>query len=633
MLSLKNLACRRDTEQLFSDVNQIIYRAQKTGITGANGSGKSSLFSLILGELEPDEGEVELQNGVVIAHVAQETGASERCALDFVIDGDVALRGVEAKIDHIADHDGAAHANLLAEFEAMGGYSAAARAGSLLFGLGFSATQQQQPVSQFSGGWRMRLNLAQALMCPSDMLLLDEPTNHLDLDAVIWLEQWLLQYSGALLLISHDREFLDRTIKQILHIEQSSMKLYTGDYSAFEKARAEQLAGQQSAYVRQQKKIGEIQGFVDRFRAKATKARQAQSRLKMLEKMTLIAPAHIDSAFRFSFRAPVKLPHPLLTLEKVSAGYAQNTVLQSVDMTVQVGDRIGLLGMNGAGKSTLLKTLVGDLAPLAGEREASTHLAIGYFAQHQIDQLQFTQTPLQHLLNCDKALAESAARDFLGGFGFQGEQVSQKVSTLSGGEKARLALSLIVYARPNLLLLDEPTNHLDLDMRQALCEALQSFQGALLVISHDRFLLRSVADEFLLVADGGLRPFDDDLDGYARWLADNREQSGSATTKQESKGLSAADRQERKREAAQRRAQIAPLRKVAEKIEKQLEHVRDDLEFLREKLADNQLYSDNKKQELAELMQQEAKLQAKITELEESWLQALENLENAERNG
>lgn len=632
MLSLVNLACRRSQDQLFQGVNHVLYRSQKTGVTGANGCGKSSLFSLILGELEPDEGEIQLQNGVIVAHVAQEMVTTDRSALDYVIDGDTALRAVEKKLSEVEGVDGQRHAELLSDYESRGGYTAAARAGSLLFGLGFSGEQHQQPVTQFSGGWRMRLNLAQALMCPSDLLLLDEPTNHLDLDAVIWLEQWLQHYSGALLLISHDREFLDRVVKQIMHIEHGGIKVYGGNYSAFEQMRVTQLSGQQAAYERQQKKIREVQKFIDRFRAKATKARQAQSRLKMLERMTQIAPAHIDSAFKFSFKAPQKLPELLLELQEVSAGYNQQAVLNSVNIKLQPGDRVGLLGMNGAGKSTLLKVLVGDLQPLSGRYKSSSHLAVGYFAQHQVEQLRFDESPLSHLLNFDSTLAESAARDFLGGFGFRGDQALQRVDTLSGGEKARLALALIVYSKPNLLLLDEPTNHLDLDMRHALCEALQHYEGGLIVISHDRFLLRSIADEFLLVASAQVRSFDDDLDGYARWLAEQRSDSGQPESKRAANPASAAHRQQQKREQAQRRAALAPLRKSAEKFEKMLEQTRDDLESLREKLADNELYTDEQKPILAELMQQEADLKVKMSTLEENWLDALEALEDAERN-
>lgn len=637
MLSFKNLACRRDTEVLFGDVNQVIYRGQKVGVTGANGCGKSSLFLMILGQLEPDDGEIDIQSGVVVAHVAQETHSSDRPALDFVIDGDEKLRSIERQLAD-AGSDGNRTANLLGEFDAVGGYTAKARAGSLLHGLGFSVRQHEMPVAQFSGGWRMRLNLAQALMCPSDLLLLDEPTNHLDLDAVLWLENWLQQYAGTLLLISHDREFLDRSIGHILHIEQQSARLYTGDYSAFELARAERMAGEQAAFVKQQRRIQEIQGFVDRFRAKATKAKQAQSRLKMLERMTVIAPAHVDSSFRFTFYSPERQPNPLVTLDKARVGYGDTTVLSNVRLTLQPGDRIALLGMNGAGKSTLLKTLVGELQPLAGDHFTSPYLKLGFFAQHQVDHLQYEHSALDHLLRLDDSLSEAEGRDVLGGFGFRGDQALQTTGTMSGGEKARLALALIVHQRPNLLLLDEPTNHLDLDMRQALCEALQSFTGALVLISHDRFLVRSVADELWLVADGGLQPFDEDLDGYSRWLAKRRTAEAdtvSASTSSESTAAgesSQAARKNRKREDAANRARLQPLKRTAAAFEKKVDQLRDELENVREQLGDNQLYSNVAKEVLADLLRQEATLAATLNTAEEEWLMAMDALETAERS-
>jgi len=648
MLSFRNLACRRDAEVLFSDVNQVIYRAQKVGVTGANGCGKSSLLQMILGQLDPDDGEVELQNGVEVAHVAQETVSSDASALDFVMDGDRRLRDIEKELAAAGD-DGNLTANLLAEYDAIGGYTAQSRAGTLLYGLGFSAEQHHFPVARFSGGWRMRLNLAQALMCRSDLLLLDEPTNHLDLDAVLWLENWLQVYTGTLLLISHDREFLDRTVGHIFNIEQRSARLYTGDYSAFEAARAERLAGEHAAYEKQQRRMAEIQGFVDRFRAKATKARQAQSRLKMLERMTVIAPAHVDSAFRFAFHVPERQPNPLVALDRATVGYAQTPILDGVRLNLQPGDRIALLGINGAGKSTLLKTLVGELDALAGERFVSPYLKMGYFAQHQVDQLRYDQSALDHLLALDASLSESTGRDVLGGFGFHGDQALQVCGTMSGGEKARLALALIVHQRPNLLLLDEPTNHLDLNMRQALCEALQTFEGALVVISHDRFLLRSVADELWLVADGSVQPFTDDLDGYARWLSKRRTESvadlavsgadtGSAdrvTPPQEqsaSSAHSATDRKSRKRQDAAQRNRLQPLKRAAQQLELKNTQLCDELESVRAQLGDNHLYSSEAKETLADLLRQEASLAAAVVQSEEEWLEALDALETASQS-
>jgi len=640
MLTFNDVACRRDGVLLFDRVSLVIHAGQKLGLTGANGSGKSSLFALVLGELEADAGELSLQQQVTLAHVAQETTSSSRSALDYVIDGDAHIRRLESALATVAPDDGVRHASLLADFEQAGGYRAPSQAGSLLNGLGFATDQHAWPVAQFSGGWRMRLNLAQALMSPSELLLLDEPTNHLDLDAVLWLEQWLRQREGGLLLISHDREFLDRVITHTLHIEQQRITLYTGNYSDFERLRASRLANQQAMYVKQQQRRQELQGFVDRFRAKATKARQAQSRLKMLERMTTISPAHVDSPFRFSFRAPDALPSPLVVLREVSVGYDAEPVLRAVNLTVQSGDRVGLLGANGAGKSTLIKALVGDLEPRSGERITAQRLSVGYFAQHQVDQLRDDHTPLKALLTLDPTLADSAARNFLGGFGFQGEQVMQLARTLSGGERARLALALIVYQKPNLLLLDEPTNHLDIDMRQALAEALQGFAGALLVISHDRTLLRSVVDDLWLVADGTLTQFNDDLDGYARWLSEQRSQSikaghdvSAAMSLNDDTVMSTdrvVDRKERKREAAAARALLAPLKKAVQKDERELEQLTVKLSKIREKLASNELYNEANKTQLTELLNTEVEYSQAVDAAEERLLDSMQALELAE---
>ena len=627
MLTFKNLGCRRDKESLFSGVNQVIYRGQRVGVTGANGCGKSSLFGLILGELDPDEGTVEIQNGVLTGSVAQEMKTVDRSAIDYVIDGDQNLRQLEGAVDEAQHQDGERYATLLADYEAMGGYSAKSRAGSLLNGLGFQASEQQLPMSHFSGGWRMRLNLAQALMCPSDLLLLDEPTNHLDMDAIIWLENWLTQYAGTLLLISHDREFLDRTINHVLHIEQGTAWLYTGDYSAFEQARAERLSGQQAAYEKQQRRINEIQGFVDRFRAKASKARQAQSRLKMLERMTRVAPVHGDNTFGFSFQPPLKLANPLVQFDDASAGYDDTVVLKKIKTSLQAGDRVGLLGRNGAGKSTYLKSLVGEIPILAGHRHISPALNTGYFAQHQIDQLNFSRSALAHLLELDDTLGDASARDFLGGYGFRGDQALQSVGTMSGGEKARLSLALIVYQRPNLLLLDEPTNHLDMAMRQALVDALQSFEGALIVVSHDRYLLRATVDDLWLIDDGLITPFSDDLDGYAKWLMQSHRQASDDTGA--SRESPATDRRTAKRESALKRTQLQPLKKTANQLEKQVQKLELKLGSVREQLADNGLYSNDQKEQLADLLRQEATLKTELDTAEEQWLDALDQLEQA----
>jgi len=490
MLRFSDLACRRDGQVLFSGVSEFFARQHKVGLTGRNGCGKSSLFSMILGNLDADEGVLEIQPGTLLAHVAQETPASSSTAIDYVIDGDTHLRSLQQalgehgvaiggnSVSDTTQSDACAPqlARLLEDYGVAGGYTAEARAGMLLNGLGFGAQQHRLPVNDFSGGWRMRLNLAQALMCPSDLLLLDEPTNHLDLDAVFWLQSWLRRYEGTLLLISHDREFLDAVVDSVLHVEHQTITRYTGNYSAFERIRAERLALGAAMYQRQQKKIAHVQKFIDRFRAQATKARQAQSRIKMLERMQVVSQAQVDSGFSFQFNAPQKMSDPLVTLEGANIGYSDEPVLGGVNFRLGAGDRVALLGRNGAGKSTLVKALVGELALQSGKRTAGANLSCGYFAQHQIDQLDYSGTALDQLQNLDPSLSEAQCRNILGGFGFSGEMALQSVSVLSGGEKARLVLALLVHSRPNLLLLDEPTNHLDMDMRFALSEAMQSRQ-------------------------------------------------------------------------------------------------------------------------------------------------------------
>ena len=651
MLRLTNITCRRDARVLFDNASLLLNRGHRIGITGANGSGKTSLFKLILGELEPDTGELDLQGDITIAHVAQETRASTRSALDFVIDGDERLRALEASLQDEAV-DGMQRATLLEEYDDAGGYSAHARAGELLFGLGFGSVQHTMSVSEFSGGWRMRLNLAQALMCRSDLLLLDEPTNHLDLDAVLWLEGWLRRYDGLLLLISHDREFLDRTISRIANIEGGRLDTYTGNYSDFERIRSERLANQAAAYQQQQRRASEMERFVERFRAKATKARQAQSRLKMLERMTLTAPAQVTSPFHFHFQPPDKSPDLLVSMRSVSVGYDDKPVLQKCTMNLQAGDRIALLGMNGAGKSTFIKALVGELPLLAGERVPAAHLQIGYFAQHQVDRLDHGSSALEVLSRLDRSLTESQVRDHLGRFGFSGDAALQQVDTMSGGEKARLALALIVHQRPNLLVLDEPTNHLDIQMRHALSEALQSFEGALLVVSHDRFLLQAAADELWLVADATVKPFDDDLDGYAAWLQRSRqaqakaqaesaasaetatlEEDAATTANTASAGSTAAtpmDRKAQKRLEAEHRKTLQPLRRQVERQEKRMDELQRAQTALQDQLSDNRLYSNDAKAELAGLLQQQGELKHEIDACEAEWLDALEALESLE---
>lgn len=627
MLSLNQIACRRDGNVLFDNASLIVHQGQKVGLTGANGTGKSSLFALIIGELEADTGDISLPGNTLISHVAQETSAVQRSAIDYVLDGDSRLREIEVAIASVnSDSDGLKHAKLLADYEQAGGYQAQAKAGSLLHGLGFSVLEQDVSVAEFSGGWRMRLNLAQALMQPSDLLLLDEPTNHLDLDAVLWLEHWLRQYAGTLLLISHDREFLDRVTSHTLHIENNKLALYTGNYSAFEVIRAARLANEQAMFSRQEKKRAAMQSFVDRFRAKATKARQAQSRIKMLEKMTLIAPAHIDSSFEFSFTPLKDLPNPLLSLRDADIGYGETRVLNGVNLSVQAGDRIGLLGANGAGKSTLIKALVGDIGLQAGTRIPAQKLKVGYFAQHQVDRLRLDRTAVQALQDVDRLISEAEARDFLGKFGFRGDQALQPLQTFSGGERARLALALIVYQSPNLLLLDEPTNHLDISMRQALSEALQSFEGALLVISHDRSVLKATVDELMLVANQTLLPFSDDLDGYARWLSEHRKQDSSVTGTQ-----AKPDRKQRKRDEAAIRSKISPLRKAVNKHTADLEELEARLSSIRDRLSSNDLYNEENKETLNSLLTEEAAQKQALERMEEKLLESMQSLEQAEK--
>src|SRR5580698_9360812 len=523
MLNFSDLSLRRGKRVLFTGATFSLFRGEKVGVTGENGSGKSSLLELVRGELTPEAGSFDMPSQLAIAYVSQELDASEREAIEFVLDGDPELRSIEAALARAEQaDDGVELGHLHGSYAAIGGYDAASRAATLMHGLGFDSNDERRPVSAFSGGWRVRLNVAQALMCRSDLLLLDEPTNHLDLDAIVWLEGWLTAYPGTLLLISHDREFLDRVVNRIVNIEHGKARAYRGNYSSFEEQRATELSQQAALFARQQREIRHMESFVERFRAQATKARQAQSRLKALERMQRIAPAHVDSEFEFSFATPDKLPRPLLALERESAGYDGRAVIEGLNLTIGPGDRLALLGRNGAGKSTVMKLLAGELAALAGTRTEARDLALGYFAQHQLEQLTADDSPLGNLKRMGGALAtratEQELRDFLAGFGFAGERVFAPVAPFSGGEKARLMLAIVTFRRPNLLLLDEPTNHLDLEMRQALAVALQDYAGAVVVVSHDRHLLRTVADEFYVVHGGRLQPFDGDLEDYAQWL-------------------------------------------------------------------------------------------------------------------
>jgi ATP-binding cassette subfamily F protein 3 len=626
MIRLQNLTLQRGPQRLLEGAELTLHPGQKVGLVGANGAGKSSLFALLRGEFVPDGGDCHLPPDWRIAHMRQEVDTLDRLAVDYVLDGDTELRRVQAALAAAeAAHDGTALARLHTELDNADGYTADARARKLLAGLGFANEQMDLPVSSFSGGWRMRLNLAQALMCPSDLLLLDEPTNHLDLDAILWLEAWLKGYPGTLMLISHDRDFLDEVVGNVVHVEQRKLTLYRGGYSAFERARAERLAQQQQAFEKQQAQREHMEDFIRRFKAKASKARQAQSRIKALERLEELAPAHIDSPFDFVFREADRVSSPLLDLAEGRLGYGDKLVLDKVKLQLVPGARIGLLGPNGAGKSTLIKTLANELQPLSGRLQRGENLVIGYFAQHQLDALDPNASPLLHLQRIAPGEREQVLRDFLGGFDFRGNRCDEPVLNFSGGEKARLALALIAWGKPNLLLLDEPTNHLDLEMRLALTLALQDFEGAVLVVSHDRHLLKSTTDEFLLVAEGRIAAFDGDLEDYARWLVDYRarQQPVSAAEPAGDK----TDKRALRQAAAALRQQLAPLKRQADKLEKDLAGVHDKLAVLEERLGDSAIYEAARKDELRELLAKQAELKVRESELEEAWLGALEALE------
>lgn len=621
MLVFSDISLRRGGRELIGSSTFSIHPGQKVGLTGANGTGKSSLFALIRGELSLESGQFSMPPNWVMAHVAQHTPSSEQTALSYALEGDIEFASLQVQMKTA---EGEHLASLLGQLEAIDGYTTESRAATLLQGLGFKQEQINRPVSSFSGGWRMRLNLAQALMCRSDLLLLDEPTNHLDLDAVIWLQQWLIQYPGTLMLISHDREFLDAVTSHIAHVEHQRITLYTGNYSAFERLRAERLSQQQSTYERQQREVAHIRKYVDRFRAQATKARQAQSRLKALERMELVSQAHIDSPFKFSFFEPRKLPDRLLNLTEASVGYAGTPIIEKVDFQLMPGQRIGLIGPNGAGKSTLIKCLAGELPVLAGAMWSAQDLHLGYFAQHQVEQLHIDQSPLDHMRALDKEAREQDLRNFLGGFGFQGERVDEAVQPFSGGEKARLVLALLVYQRPNLLLLDEPTNHLDLDMRHALSMALQAFEGAMVIVSHDRHLLKSVTDDLVLVDSGKATQFDGDLDDYSLWLK-NREQAQS-TPKAEDKP---DNRKDKRKQNAEQRKQLQPLKRIVDKHEKEMDLLTKRAAELEKQLADPDIYSEQNKEKLKALLLKKSDIDGQLEETEMAWMEAAEEYEQA----
>jgi ATP-binding cassette subfamily F protein 3 len=632
MLNFKNIALRRGARLLFDEASFTIHQGEKVGITGANGAGKSSFFALIRDELHPDAGDFSMPPGLEIAHVAQETPAADCSAIDYVMDGDRELRRLQVELEAAeAAHDGLKQAELHAALDVIGGYEAQARASRLMSGLGFKPAQEQAQVASFSGGWQMRLNLAQALMCRSDVLLLDEPTNHLDLDAVIWLQDWLCRYPGTLLLISHDRDFLDAIADHIAHIEQGKVNLYTGNYSAFERMRAEKLAQQQAAFQKQQREIAHIQSFINRFKAQATKARQAQSRIKALERMELIAQAHVDSPFHFSFAEPGRMSNPLLTLDAADIGYGDKIVVNKAGLSLSPGDRVGLLGPNGAGKSSLIKVLAGAMAPLSGKRNESMHLKIGYFAQHQLEQLRVDESPLWHFQKLDPQATEKDLRNFLGGFDFQGDKVMEAVRPFSGGEKARLVLALLVYQNPNLLLLDEPTNHLDLEMREALIMALQDYRGALVTVSHDRHLLRSVTDRLLLVADGRVEPFDGDLDDYKNWLAEQKRAEPKEMAA-ETPSAPGVNRKDQRRLEAERRQRNKPLMDALKKAEQAVEKFHQEQRQLEQELADPAIYQELEKNRLKDVMARKTQVDKALEDAEALWLEAEEKLAAAQQD-
>jgi ATP-binding cassette subfamily F protein 3 len=627
VIQFRNLTLARGARVLIEDANLQIHAGWRVGLVGANGSGKSSLLALVCGELQAEQGQCEVPPAWRIGTVAQEMPALDDSAIDYVLDGDAELRTIEGElVASEAAHDGHRVGELHGRLDQIGGYAARSRAAALLSGLGFSDAEFERPVAQFSGGWRMRLNLARALMSRADLLLLDEPTNHLDLDAVVWLERWLAGYRGTLLVISHDREFLDGCVSHIAHIADRRLTFYTGNYSAFETQRAAQLALQQALYERQQREIAHLERFISRFRAKATKARQAQSRLKALDRMERISAAHVDAPFEFGFPEPARAPDPLLAIENAAMGYAGRDVLQQVTLTLRPGTRLGLLGPNGAGKSTLIKALAGEIALAGGRRTEGRGLAIGYFAQHQIEQLRPEDSALTHLVREHPAAREQDLRDYLGGFGFRGSLAEAPIAPFSGGEKSRLALALIVRRRPNLLLLDEPTNHLDLDMRYALTRALAEYEGSLVLVSHDRALLRTVCDEFLRVVDGRALPFSGDVDDYLAWLAARR---GTRAAQEVSMHRSAR-RETRDAAAAQRQRQLArrrPLLREIEQLERRLAAWHEEKRELDEQLADPAFYASPDVDQLKGVVLRQQAVTRRIEETEHRWLEVHAELE------
>jgi len=660
MIRFLNVSLMRGTKPLLEGADLTLNPGDKIGLIGANGAGKSSLFAMLRNELHPDGGEIDFPAKWRMAYVAQETPALDRPALEYAIDGDVTLRRLQAELEALeaaphTEENGIAMGNLHGALMDADAYTVQSRGEQLLLGLGFSLDQMQQPVASFSGGWRMRLNLAQALMCPSDLLLLDEPTNHLDLDAIIWLEDWLKRYPGTLIIISHDRDFLDEIVNVVVHIDERKLKRYSGNYSSFERQRAAAMVLAASALEKQQRTKAHLESFINRFKAQATKARQAQSRMKALAKMEELAPLRAAAEFSFEFREPLAAPNPLLVMEDVDAGYplldahgdkiGGKAIVKRVNFSLQIGQRIGLLGVNGAGKSTLIKTIAGELAPLTGTATIGKGLSIGYFAQHQVEMLRHDESPLWHLAKIAPTVREQELRNFLGGFNFPGTMVTSPIKPFSGGEKARLALALIVWQRPNLLLLDEPTNHLDLETREALTMALAQFEGTLVVVSHDRHLLRATTDQFIIVAEGKLQPFDGDLDDYKDWLfqtklgkgtvglpvAKEREQAAPVAAQVAAAPVAAGDRKEQKRLGAEERQRVAALKKPIEnrikRIEEQMAKLNAKKADIDARLLEPAVYEADKKDELKNLVADQAFCVRDLGTLENEWLELQEQLE------
>lgn len=623
MIEFNNITLQRGVNTLLKDTSLRINDGQKIAIIGPNGAGKSTLFALLNGELGLDAGDLNMPPKWRIAHMRQEVDASTRSALDYAMDGDSIFRNIEKKIANATDDNDLAH--WLSEMDSHQGYNVPVIAQQLLHGLGFSQDEMNKPVNSFSGGWRIRLNLANALMMPSDLLLLDEPTNHLDLEATLWLEQWLKGYQGTLIFISHDRDFIDSVASHIVHFHQQQLTLYPGNYSAYERIRAEKLAQQQSQYEKQQERVEEIEKFVARFRAKATKAKQAQSRLKELQRMELIAPAHVDSPFKFEFPCYEKMSAPLLAIDNANLGYGDTVILPNVKLSIVPGHRIGLLGPNGAGKSTLLKTLCNEIPMLSGERNDGEHLRIGYFAQHQLEALDTDASGALLLQRLRPQASEQEIRNFLGGFGFHGDKALEVIAPFSGGEKARMALACVAWLTPNLLIMDEPTNHLDIEMRSALTMALQYFPGAIVIVSHDRHLLKATVDEYWLVDQGKISVFDGDLEDYHAYIAQRPDVESTESSNDSAKP--SIDRKEQKRLEAEKRQRLAPLRKKQQTAEKQMEKLQAKLSDIEESMADTSLYEAARKDELQKLLQNQAQLKSELEESEMLWMELSEELE------